>query len=99
MSSRPGTGGGSLGSSSFYPQGCGRTNLASQWPGEFRCQQLAYSLEEEESQQEASFSRTGKISVQRDPEAGIAETYPLSRSSQRPSMLSHEGIFFSCSSS
>lgn len=45
LSSRPGSGGGSLGSSSFHPQGSSRNNLVSQWPGEFRCQHFAYSLE------------------------------------------------------
>lgn len=54
MSSRPGGGWGSLGFSSFYPKGSSRNNLVSQWPGELRCQWLAYSLEEE-PQQEANF--------------------------------------------
>lgn len=35
LSSRPGSGGSSLGSSSFHPQGSSRNNLVSQGPGEF----------------------------------------------------------------
>lgn len=78
----PGVVGSGLGPGSFCPQESSRNNVVSQWPGEFRCNSWP-TVWQEDPKHKATFSRNREIRVQKDPEAGIAETSLLSQSQSK----------------